>query len=89
MNDVFESCKLTNPDNGFEALECVSKTLNVDVYDAYNTRLDGITEGIDTFFLIFASVIMFLMQAGFGMLCAGSVRRKNVQNTMLKNLLDA
>lgn len=23
------------------------------------------------------------------MLCAGSVRRKNVQNTMLKNLLDA
>jgi len=29
------------------------------------------------------------MQAGFAMLCAGSVRRKNVQNTMLKNLLDA
>jgi hypothetical protein len=23
------------------------------------------------------------------MLCAGAVRRKNVQNTMLKNLLDA
>ena len=29
------------------------------------------------------------MQAGFAMLCAGSVRRKNAQNTMLKNLLDA
>ena len=29
------------------------------------------------------------MQAGFAMLCAGSVRRKNTQNTMLKNLLDA
>jgi len=29
------------------------------------------------------------MQAGFAMICAGSVRRKNVQNTMLKNLLDA
>lgn len=29
------------------------------------------------------------MQAGFAMLCAGAVRRKNVQNTMLKNLLDA
>lgn len=26
---------------------------------------------------------------GFAMLCAGAVRRKNVQNTMLKNLLDA
>lgn len=28
-------------------------------------------------------------QAGFAMLCAGSVRKKNTQNTMLKNLLDA
>ena len=32
---------------------------------------------------------MFFMQAGFAMLCAGCVRQKNVQNTMLKNLLDA
>lgn len=29
------------------------------------------------------------MQAGFAMLCAGAVRRKNTRNTMLKNLLDA
>lgn len=29
------------------------------------------------------------MQAGFAMLCAGSVRKKNTHNTMLKNLLDA
>ena len=32
---------------------------------------------------------MFFMQAGFAMLCAGSVRSKNVNNIMLKNLLDA
>lgn len=25
----------------------------------------------------------------FAMLCAGAVRKKNIQNTMLKNLLDA
>jgi Amt family ammonium transporter len=29
------------------------------------------------------------VQSGFAMLCAGCVRKKNVQNTMLKNLLDA
>jgi ammonia channel protein AmtB len=28
-------------------------------------------------------------KAGFAMLCAGCVQRKNVQNTLLKNLLDA
>jgi len=29
-----------------------------------------------------------MMQAGFAMICAGCVREKNIQNTMLKNLLD-
>jgi Amt family ammonium transporter len=32
---------------------------------------------------------VFLMQAGFAMLCAGSIRAKNVKNILLKNLLDA
>ena len=88
MEDVFETCKLTNPDDGFEALECVANTLNTNVNDV-NSKLESLSEGVNIFFLIFASIIMFTMQAGFGMLCAGSVRKKNVQNTMLKNLLDA
>ena len=50
---------------------------------------DDFTSGLDTFFLIFAASLVFFMQAGFAMLCAGSVQKKNVQNTMLKNLLDA
>jgi ammonium transporter, Amt family len=40
-------------------------------------------------FLMYAAALIFFMQAGFAMLCAGSVRKKNIQNTMLKNLLDA
>jgi Amt family ammonium transporter len=48
-----------------------------------------IVAGVDTFFLLFAGALVFLMQSGFAMLCAGSVRQKNVKNIMLKNLLDA
>ena len=45
--------------------------------------------GVDIFFLIFAATVMFFMQAGFAMLCAGSVQAKNLQNTLMKNIIDA
>ena len=50
---------------------------------------DSNATSIDTFFLIYSSSLVFFMQAGFAMLCAGCVQLKNVQNSMLKNLLDA
>lgn len=49
----------------------------------------SLRDGVNVFFLLFAGALVFLMQSGFAMLCAGSVRQKNVKNIMLKNLLDA
>ena len=49
----------------------------------------ALTQEINTWLLIISAAMIFFMQAGFAMLCAGSVRLKNVGNTMLKNLLDA
>jgi len=46
-------------------------------------------EDVDVFYTLFCGALVFLMQCGFAMLCAGSVRQKNVKNIMLKNLLDA
>jgi Amt family ammonium transporter len=66
--------------------------VNCALWDAIqdsNTFAEGIVTGTDTFFLLFAGALVFMMQAGFAMLCAGSVRQKNVKNIMLKNLLDA
>lgn len=88
MNDALETCRLNNPDDGFGALECVAGMLGTNA-DVVNNRMDILSTGVDAFFLLFAAIVMFAMQAGFAMLCAGSVRRKNVQNTLLKNLLDA
>mmetsp|Transcript_17198 Transcript_17198/g.24521 ORF Transcript_17198/g.24521 Transcript_17198/m.24521 type:complete len:528 (-) Transcript_17198:71-1654(-) len=53
---------------------------------AYVVQLN---EGINVFFLLFAGALVFSMQIGFTMLCAGSVSEKNVKNIVLKNLLDA
>ncbi|KAL7528830.1 hypothetical protein ACHAXR_003997 [Thalassiosira sp. AJA248-18] len=60
-----------------------------DYADGVQSSLDGTNAGLDVFYLLFAAAMVFFMQAGFAMLCAGSVRQKNVKNIMLKNILDA
>lgn len=51
--------------------------------------ITDLSAGIDVFYSLFCGAAIFLMQCGFAMLCAGSVRQKNVKNIMLKNILDA
>jgi Amt family ammonium transporter len=48
-----------------------------------------IAKDLDIFYSLICGAMIFLMQCGFAMLCAGSVRQKNVKNIMLKNILDA
>lgn len=91
MNDVFDTCRLDSGNteqDALEALDCVANTLSTNT-QAFHARFESLSTALDIFFLLFASIVMFTMQAGFAMLCAGSVRRKNVQNTLLKNFLDA
>jgi len=56
---------------------------------ALETTLATREAELNTFYLLWASALVFLMQAGFAMLSAGSVRAKNVKNILLKSVLDA
>lgn len=53
-----------------EILECVA----INIERANNTYTKDII-------LVYAAALVFFMQAGFAMICAGAVRKKNVQNT--------
>ncbi|KAI8468765.1 MAG: ammonium transporter AmtB-like domain-containing protein [Monoraphidium minutum] len=56
--------------------------------ESLNDRLDGYQEGINTFFLTWAGALVFVMHAGFAMLCAGAIRSKNTMNILLQTVLD-
>ena len=43
---------------------------------------------LDNIFIFVAAVLVFFMQAGFGLVEAGLTRAKNVANIMMKNLMD-
>ncbi|KAL7153235.1 hypothetical protein ABFS83_04G153000 [Erythranthe nasuta] len=49
----------------------------------------SVTESINAIYLLFSAYLVFFMQLGFAMLCAGSVRAKNATNIMLTNVVDA
>ena len=79
---MFDACvAVYGSDDPDQLLRCVSSHLE----EAYKSTGQNINANL----LIISGALVFFMQAGFAMLCAGSVRKKNTQNTMLKNLLDA
>jgi len=80
-DQIYDDCKDTDAGDQEEQLKCIiGKLVEQDGEDEnYTSRI----------FLVYSAALVFFMQAGFAMLCAGSVRKKNVGNSMLKNLIDA
>ena len=51
--------------------------------------LEDHATAVNKVYVLISGFMVFLMQCGFAMLTAGSVRTKNVKNVLIKNLLDA
>lgn len=79
-----------NPDGILNASN-VNSTLNnlLSRIGPISDKADETEAALDVFFILVSGYLVFLMQAGFAMLTAGSVRSKNAKNVLLKNVLDA
>ena len=68
----------------------MSEELTVDdLFTLYTNDVAATTASINGGYMLMSGFLVFFMQAGFAMLCAGSVRSKNTMNILLKNVLDA
>lgn len=54
------------------------------VHRALSQAPTDLAGSVDVFFMLFCAYLVFIMQAGFAMLCAGAVRSKNTVNILLK-----
>lgn len=78
---LYERCAIESHGDTDTMTKCVADQFDYD----HATGERNLTHWL----LVILGAFIFFMQAGFAMLCAGCVRKKNVQNTMLKSLLDA
>lgn len=58
----------------------------LDSLEAFDSSL---TQELDTLWLLVATFLVFIMQAGFAMVEVGNVDSKNTHNILMKNILDA
>jgi len=80
-SSLYEQCAVASNGTTPLLMECLASTMETNAQQA--------SQFSQQWLLVLCAALVFFMQAGFAMLCAGCVRKKNVQNTMLKNLLDA
>lgn len=77
---LYEACSIGDGDEiDANILICISQRFS-DLEDVNASR----QENLKHWLAILVGSMIFFMQAGFAMICAGCVRKKNLQNTMLK-----
>jgi ammonium transporter, Amt family len=91
---LYQTCAVEHGDDMPLLIQCVSNWVETTLKDhAVNSPgfvasdFANATDMIN-WLLVFAGALVFFMQAGFAMVCAGAIRKKNVKNTVCSgNLL--
>ena len=73
----------------YDKNETDGRILELDPRAESGDAIQSLYNNLDANFLLSSAYLVFFMQAGFAMLCAGSVRSKNTKNILIKNVLDA
>lgn len=84
LTNIFSSSATLNSVNSSLAGQLICDKLTL-----VSIHIGATALAVDNSYLLFSSYLVFIMQLGFAMLCAGSVRAKNTMNIMLTNVLDA
>lgn len=84
---AFNECLASRRGDEAEVLLCLATAFDEDMA-ALERQSYQLSADIVQWLLVIAGSMVMFMQAGFAMLCAGCVRKKNVVNTMLKNMMD-
>uniref|UniRef100_A0A7S3EK75 Ammonium transporter n=1 Tax=Rhodosorus marinus TaxID=101924 RepID=A0A7S3EK75_9RHOD len=75
-------------DSDLDALKAELAALSAEVQTLGDLTFTT-ANAVNVVFVLLSGFLVFLMQGGFAMLEAGSVRTKNTKNVLLKNVLDA
>jgi Ammonium Transporter Family len=80
---IYDTCAAANGDNVLLVVQCVANWIETNSTNVDATKKDYVeVNDLTKWLLILTGAMVFFMQAGFAMVCAGAIRKKNVNNTV-------
>lgn len=82
---MFDECSAAHSGSLELTMECVASWVegeNAKLQEAQANSNAAIAGDMTSWLLVLAGGLVFVMQAGFAMVCAGAIRKKNTNNTM-------
>ena len=77
---IYQTCIAQHGNDTLNVVQCVVNWIENDRDN--DNFLDTFRADMINWLLVLTGALVFFMQAGFAMVCAGAIRKKNVNNTV-------